>query len=65
MKDKIKNPDIRRVATKIKKFDSFSPLDPNIEDMVPYFDELEPLFYSYILTGGFPDAILEYLKKGK
>ncbi|MEA2054873.1 MAG: AAA family ATPase [Candidatus Thermoplasmatota archaeon] len=65
MKDKIKNPDARRLASKIKKFDSFPPLNPNIEDMVPYFDEIEPLFYSYILTGGFPDATLEYLKKGK
>jgi len=65
LKDKIENPDIYRLASKIKKFDSFSPLNPNIEDMIPYFDELEPLFYSYILTGGFPDALLEYLKKGE
>ena len=65
IKDKIENPDIRKIIGKIKKFDSFPLLNPNIEDMIPYFDELESLFYSYILTGGFPDAVLQYLKKGK
>ena len=64
-KDKIKNPDIRRIASKIKKFDGFSPLDPDIEGIVPFFDELDSLFYSYILTGGFPEVISDYLKKGK
>ena len=65
LKDKIKNQDLGRSVNKIKKFNSFSPFDPKIEPIIPYFDEIDSLFYSYILTGGFPDAILEYLKKGK
>ena len=63
-KDKIKNSDLHKFADKIKKFDSFPTIAPNIGEIMPYFDDLEPLFYSYILTGGFPDAILEYLKNG-
>jgi len=65
LKDKLENSDVRKFANKIKKFDNFSTVNPNIEEMIPYFDDLEPLFYSYILTGGFPDAIIEYFKKGR
>ncbi len=42
----------------------FSPLDPHVDELYPYYDEIERLFYVYILTGGFPNAIVDYLKKG-
>lgn len=64
-KDKIENSDVRKITNKIKKYDSFSTITPNIEELIPYFDDLEPLFYSYLISGGFPDAVLEYLKKGR
>jgi len=65
LKNEIKNSDLHKFADKIKKFDGFSAITPDVEEIFPYFDDLEPLFYSYILTGGFPDAILEYLKNGR
>lgn len=65
LKNKIKNQDVLRIVDKIKKFNSFMPFNPNIKTIIPYFDEIDALFYSYILTGGFPDAILDYLKNGK
>lgn len=42
---------------------SFSSLKPNAEELFPYYDEIERLFYVYILTGGFPQAISDYLKE--
>ena len=65
LKNKIQNSDIKKFANKIKKFVNFSSFNPNIKEMIPYFDDLEPIFYSYLITGGFPDAVLEYLKKGR
>ena len=40
----------------------FHPWAPHVEDLFPYYEEIERLFYVYILTGGFPDAIVDYLK---
>jgi len=65
LKDTIKNPDVRRCVKTMKKFDSFSPLNPAVDDLVPYFDDLEKLFFGYLLTGGFPDAVRDYLKNGE
>ncbi len=65
LKNKIQNSDIKKFANKIKKFESFSTFNPNIQEMIPYFDDLEPIFYSHLISGGFPDALLEYLKKGR
>ena len=63
LKNNIENSDMKKFVNKIRKFDSFSTVTPNIKEMMPYFDDLEPIFYSYLMSGGFPDAILEYLKK--
>jgi uncharacterized protein len=65
LKRKIQTPDIVKYVDKIKKFDSFSIFSPDIKNIIPYFDDLDSIFYSYLLTGGFPDAILEFLMKGK
>ena len=65
LKNKIQNSDVKKYANKIKKFENFSSFDPNIQEMIPYFDDLEPIFYSYLISGGFPDAVLEYLKNGR
>jgi predicted AAA+ superfamily ATPase len=65
LKNNIENPDLKKFVNKIRKFDSFFTVTPNIKEMIPYFDDLEPIFYSYLISGGFPDAILEYLKKGR
>jgi len=65
LKNNIENSDMKKFVNKIRKFDSFSTVNPNIQEMMPYFDDLEPIFYSYLISGGFPDAVLEYLKKGR
>lgn len=47
----------------LRKVDvQFHPWDPCVEDLFPYYEEIERLFYIYILTGGFPDATVDYLK---
>ncbi len=43
----------------------FNALSPDVEGLVPHFDTIQRRFYSYIFTGGFPDAIREYEKHGK
>ena len=64
-KSNIENSDMKKFVNKIRKFNSFPTINPNIHEMIPYFDDLEPIFYSYLISGGFPDAILEYLRKGR
>ncbi len=63
LKNNIENPDIKKFANKIRKTESFSAIKPDVKDAMPYFDEFEYLFYSYLITGGFPDAVIEYLNK--
>lgn len=65
LKSKIQYSNIKKLGNSIKKNPSFSPFDPNIKETIPYFDDLEPLFYSYLITGGFPDAVLSYWKNGR
>ena len=30
---------------------------PDVNTVVPYYEEIESLFYKYVLTGGFPEAV--------
>ncbi|QDA31121.1 ATP-binding protein [Thermococcus indicus] len=39
---------------------SFRYSEPDVDGIFPWYEELEGLFYSYLLTGGFPEAILEF-----
>ncbi|MCK5024226.1 MAG: ATP-binding protein [Thermoplasmata archaeon] len=65
-RSKIRDNHLQKVVNTIKKVDTqFSPLNPSVDDIYPYYDEFERLFYGYILTGGFPNAILDYMKEGK
>jgi uncharacterized protein len=64
-KNKINYKTIQKLGNSIKNTPSFSPLHPTIEETIPYFDDLEPLFYSYLISGGFPDAVLSYWKNGR
>ena len=50
------NKDIPKVSF---KFDS-----PDISPLVPHYNEIESLFYQYILTGGFPEAVIK-IKRDK
>ena len=43
---------------------SFRYDSPQITPLIPYYDEIESLFYRYILTGGFPEAVIA-LKNGR
>lgn len=65
IKDRITNTDVYEHVKKIRGFAAFSPFKPNVDEMMPYFDDIEPLFFSYLLTGGFPNAISEYLHHEK
>lgn len=65
LEDKIDEDYLRDALKPLKDLDiSFSPSDPSIEDLYPYYDEIERLFYVYILTGGFPNAILDFIEDG-
>jgi len=64
-KDKIRNIDIKMLVDKIKETTAFSVFNPNIEEAMPFFEEYETLLYHYLLTGGFPDAVLEYIKNDR
>jgi len=61
----IQNSHIQRLGENIKQSPHFSPLQPDIKHTIPYFDDLETLFYTYLITGGFPDAVLSYWKYEK
>ena len=47
---KYMNPDIPQVK--------FPYNSPDLDPLIPYYDEIESLFYKYILTGGFPEAVI-------
>ncbi len=47
---KYMNPDIPEVK--------FPYNSPDVNLIIPYYDEIESLFYKYILTGGFPEAVI-------
>ena len=66
LKRRINNRNLAKAVEEIKSIDvQFSAYSPHIQDLFPYYEEIERLFYVYTLTGGFPDAILDYLKTGK
>lgn len=43
----------------------FDITKPQIEKLIPYYEDLERLFYYYNLTGGFPRATVDLLTAGK
>ena len=63
LKENIKNPDIKKFSNEIRNTNSFPAIKPDFKNTIAYFEEFEYLFYSYLITGGFPDAIIEYLNK--
>ena len=66
LKDRISDKYLAKAVETIKSIDvQFSPHAPQIEDLFPYYEEIERVFYTYLLTGGFPDAISDYLKTQK
>jgi predicted AAA+ superfamily ATPase len=66
LKDKIGDKNLAKAVEAIKSIDArFSPIAPQIEDLFPYYEEIERVFYIYLFTGGFPDAISDYLKTQK
>lgn len=44
---------------------AFNYKSPTADDLLPWFDDLEGLLYGYILTGGFPEAVLEFKRSGR
>jgi predicted AAA+ superfamily ATPase len=66
LESEIKDEYLLKAFRHLKKVDvQFSPLRPSIENLFQYYDEIERLFYVYVLTGGFPNATIDYLKHGK
>ncbi|WP_099210225.1 ATP-binding protein [Thermococcus henrietii] len=39
---------------------SFRYSEPDVDNIFPWYEELEGLFYAYLLTGGFPEAVLDF-----
>ena len=62
LEDRINNDFILKSLPPLKEAQS-CVLEPR--ELFPYYEEIERLFYIYILTGGFPNAIRDYLKFGK
>ena len=44
---------------------TFAYKTPNVDRLLPWFEELDGLFYAYLQTGGFPEAVLEFKKHGR
>ncbi len=44
---------------------TFEYNNPETERFIPWFEELDGLFYSYLQTGGFPEAVLDLKKHGR
>ncbi|AEC51901.1 hypothetical protein PNA2_0985 [Pyrococcus sp. NA2] len=44
---------------------AFTYRNPEVDKILPWFEELDGLFYAYLQTGGFPEAVLEFRKKGR
>ncbi|NJE01198.1 ATP-binding protein [Thermococcus sp. JdF3] len=44
---------------------SFTYREPDADELLPWYEELEGLFYAYLQTGGFPEAVLEFRRDGK
>ena len=66
LEDRINDKFLLKAIKPLRKVETrFTPLAPNVEELFPYYEEIERLFYVYILTGGFPNAIQDYLKSGR
>ena len=39
--------------------------EPQMDELIPWYEELQTLLYEYLITGGFPEAVLEYEKKNE
>ena len=44
---------------------SFGYSEPDVDGVFPWYEEIEGLFYAYLQTGGFPEAVLDLKKQGK
>ncbi|WP_297476113.1 ATP-binding protein [Thermococcus sp.] len=44
---------------------TFEYNNPEIERLIPWFEEIDGLLYSYLQTGGFPEAVLDLKKHGR
>ncbi|WP_297439038.1 hypothetical protein [Thermococcus sp.] len=50
-----------RTVYELKLPDVSFPYDkPNVDEIFPRYEKLEGLFYAYILTGGVPEAVLDF-----
>lgn len=43
---------------------SFSYYEPDVDELFSWYEEIEGLFYAYLQTGGFPEAVLEFKRSG-
>ncbi|MCD6140437.1 MAG: ATP-binding protein [Thermococcus sp.] len=44
---------------------SFSYREPKIDDLIPWYEEIEGLFYAYLQTGGFPETVTDFKNHGE
>ena len=44
---------------------SFRYNEPEVNGVFPWYEEIDGLFYAYLQTGGFPEAVLDIKKQGK
>ena len=66
IKDKIVSRHLLKVLKAVESLNThFTPIEASAEKLFPYYNELETLFYVYLHTGGFPNAIINYIKNDR
>ena len=64
--EEIIHPSMVKVVRSIPDVDLEFPVSsPDIDGLLPFYEEIERLFHYYLLTGGFPNAIINLFLDGK
>jgi uncharacterized protein len=63
-KNNLGNAQLRRALDEIALMPKVKHLvsSPKVDDIYPFYEPLEKLFYAYVYTGGFPLALRDYIK---
>ena len=65
-RSRISRPDLVKALNALEGVEgTFSPEEPDVKSLMPFFEELERLFFVYLQTGGFPSALSDYVEHGE
>ncbi len=64
--EEIIHPSMLKVVRSLPDADLHFPVDsPDVDGILPFYEEIERAFHHYLLTGGFPNAIISLFLDGK